>query len=91
MRNRKAADTVDSGEQLLTVEGVAHKLNIGVRTVWRLDKEKKIPAAKRIGHAKRWCPKDLDLWIQWDCPDRKKFNQLKKERISNGQTIRRDG
>jgi excisionase family DNA binding protein len=66
---------------LLTVEQVAQRLTIGVRTVWRLDADKKLPAALRIGHRKRWRASDLELWLNLECPSRKKFEQIKtKER-----------
>lgn len=84
---RKKQEQSFSGEQLLTVEQVAHRLNVGVRTVWRLDSEKKIPAPFRIGHRKRWGAGDLELWLQWKCPSQKKFNQLKNERIDHGDKI----
>jgi excisionase family DNA binding protein len=80
---RKKQEQSFSGEQLLTVEQVAHRLNVGVRTVWRLDAEKKIPASFQIGSRKRWDAQDLELWLQWKCPSQKKFNELKNERIGH--------
>jgi excisionase family DNA binding protein len=71
---------------LLTVEQVAKRLDIGVRTVWRLDKDNKLPAPVRLGHRKRWKADEIELWLHWNCPDRKDFEQCKtKERVNNGK------
>ena len=77
-RKKQEEVITEDSQQLLTVEQVAHRLNVGIRTVWRLDAEKKFPAPYRIGHRKRWELKDLELWLQWKCPNQKKFNQLKE-------------
>lgn len=88
MGNRKLVEETD--EQLLIVGELALLLRRGVRTIWRLDKNQKIPAARKIGRAKRWSKKELDLWIKWGCPDRKKFNRLlKKERNGHDKTVHR--
>jgi excisionase family DNA binding protein len=70
---------------LLTVEQVAKRLNVGVRTVWRLDKEDKIPEPFMVGHRKRWEASDLELWLKSGSPSRKEFKKL-KERIGDGKT-----
>lgn len=77
----KAGDIIPT----LTVELLALKLNVGTRTIWRWDKDEKIPAPYQIGLKKRWELSDIELWLEWDCPKRKEFNQLKKERVGNGK------
>lgn len=86
MGNRKLVE--ESSEQVLTVDELALLLRRGVRTIWRMDKDQKIPAARKLGRAKRWSKREVDLWWQWGCPDRKKFNRLlKKERNGHGKTV----
>lgn len=71
--------------QLWSVKEVANRLKISVRSVWRMDKEQEIPSAKNIGHKKLWDANDLELWLLWNCPDRKEFNKIKSERNSNAK------
>lgn len=65
-------------EKLLDVEQVATLLNLGVRTVWRYEKDGKIPASKRYGRKKVWDEDDLKLWWQLGRPTRTEFETLKK-------------
>lgn len=81
MRNAKDADKkIGFQSRLLTVEEVAKRLHVSVRTVWRLDEDKKLPAAKRIGRSKRWDATELELWLVLNCPTRKKFETFLRNR-----------
>ena len=68
----------DEKTVLLNVKEVAQLLTVGVRSVWRLDQKKKMPAARRIGHAKRWDAEELKVWLRLGCPDRDAFEKLRK-------------
>jgi len=88
LTTQQGKTTAASPIQLWTVEQVADRLGIGIRTVWRLDKDEKLPAALRIGHRKRWNANDIELWLEWKCPDRKKFEQLiktKERKVAHGE------
>lgn len=61
---------------VLTVEDVATKLRISVRSVWRLDAKNLMPNAIRVGGATRWRAADIDGWVDAGCPDRATFEQL---------------
>ena len=72
--------------ELISVQEVAERLNTSVRTIWKLDREKKIPEAFKIGCRKRWCKDDIELWLCLKCPDRAEFNKLKNERESDDRS-----
>lgn len=63
----------------LTVEELAAKLKTSVRTIWRMDAKKQLPApcGVRIQLKKRWKTADIELWIAHNCPDRQTFIKLK--------------
>ena len=45
---------------LLTVDGVAHLLGIGVRSVWRLSGSGILPKPISLGRSKRWLRQDVE-------------------------------
>jgi predicted DNA-binding transcriptional regulator AlpA len=48
-------------------------VGVSLRTWWRLDSSGKVPAAVRVGNAKRWRTQELKDWIDSGCPDRAKW------------------
>ena len=55
-----------AGKRLLTVQQVARKLGVCVRTVWKKRAEGTLPAPVSLnanGHLIRWREEDIDAWI----------------------------
>jgi predicted DNA-binding transcriptional regulator AlpA len=75
-QKRKAVD------ELLNVDELAVFLNVSIRTVWRQDKEEKIPAPCRFGRLKRWSKADIKLWLEFEKPSRKIFEILKQKGLA---------
>lgn len=50
-------------EQLLTTEQVADRLQLSVRHLYRLCRERKLPFI-RVGHSLRFRAQDVDAWIE---------------------------
>lgn len=65
---------------LMTAREAGNYCGVSDRTWWRYDSSGKIPAGIRPagGKTKRWRRRDVDLWIEMDCPDRVTFNSLKE-------------
>src|SRR5437016_2454373 len=60
----------DGRSLLFTAAESAAAVRISVRQWWRLDAMGKVPAAVRIGRAKRWRAEELRRWVEKGCPDR---------------------
>lgn len=77
-------------DDLWTIKDIAKRLKIGLRTAWRLDKDKKLPAPvmrKGRGELKLWDPADIELWIELNKPiHREDFERIKAERNEHGKT-----
>jgi excisionase family DNA binding protein len=55
----------NSGKDLLTAQDVARRLSIGVRTLWRLVAQGKLPQPIRYTRKLvRWRAMDIDRYIQ---------------------------
>ncbi len=54
---------------LLSAEKLAKKLDISVRTLWRLRAAGKLPAPVRLGGSVRWRPADIEAWLAAGCPE----------------------
>ena len=64
--------------QLLTAKDAAKICRLSKRSWFRLSSAQKIPKPVKIGGSVRWKQSDVELWLEWDCPDRKTFEVLKK-------------
>lgn len=64
---------------MLTAEEIATLLNVSTRTVWRLDKAQKLPAALplRRRRKKQWKESDIKKWLELGCPARTDFEKGK--------------
>ena len=49
---------------LLTANGLAKRLHVSLRQVYRLDKSGSVPAPLRIGGCVRWHPDEIDRWLK---------------------------
>ncbi len=63
----------------VSAKGLAARLEVSTRQIRRLDSSGKIPAARRIGAAKRWSVSEVEAWISANCPDRATWNAMQKE------------
>lgn len=52
---------------LISVKEVSSMLGMSERTVWRLANAGKMPAALRVGGARRWRRADILSWIDGGC------------------------
>ena len=55
------------GERLLDVRGVAERLGVGVRMVWKLVSQGRMPAPLKLGRLSRWRAAAIDAWIAGGC------------------------
>ena len=62
---------------LMKIDSVAHLLQLSKRTVHRLNCTGKIPSPVKINGSIRWRKRDIELWLDLDCPDRETFNVRK--------------
>lgn len=53
---------------LLSAETLAKRLEISLRTLWRLRSGGKLPPPIRLGGAVRWRTADIDAWVAAGCP-----------------------
>ena len=53
--------------ELLTKEQVAAKLNLSLRSIYRMAEAGKIPPPVKFGGAVRWRSDVIDDWIENDC------------------------
>ncbi|MEQ9453828.1 MAG: helix-turn-helix domain-containing protein [Phycisphaeraceae bacterium] len=52
---------------LIDVKAAMQLLSLGRRTLWSLTNRNAVPH-RRIGRAVRYCPRELEAWIQAGCP-----------------------
>ena len=65
--------------QLLTATDAAKLCRLSKRSWFRLSSAGKVPAPVRIGGSVRWRRSDIELWLEWNCPDRKTFEVMKQQ------------
>jgi excisionase family DNA binding protein len=70
---------------LITVEQLAKRLNLSVRTVWRRNDDGKLPAPVKIGGSVRWSSQEISRWIAARCPDRTTWVRVNKETDEGGR------
>ncbi|MBN2560177.1 MAG: helix-turn-helix domain-containing protein [Phycisphaerae bacterium] len=71
----------DNGEPLLIgALELAKRLGLSLRTVRRLDCSGKLPRPVKIGGAVRWRVEEIAAWLAADCPDRERWETLRKRR-----------
>ncbi len=54
--------------QLLTIQQVAKRLNVSIRTVQRLRRKEALPQPMQLGGSVRWNPETIETWIKLGCP-----------------------
>jgi predicted DNA-binding transcriptional regulator AlpA len=65
-------------ERLLITDVQAAALAGVSRSTWNvLRAAGKVPACVKLGRAVRWRRLDVELWIEWGCPNRAEFDARK--------------
>ena len=60
----RSITTNGMSDRLLTVQEVANRLSVSVRTVWSLRSSAQIPDAVKIGNATRWRRSEIESYIR---------------------------
>ena len=72
---------MDTPPLLMTAGDLAESMQIGERTLWRMDAAGEIPRpAKLPGRLKRWRRDEIIEWLEADCPARREWEQFHKNR-----------
>jgi|GEM_PF-2178536 len=71
------ADSIITTPVLLTVADLAELLNTSPRSIYRLNSERKLPAALRLGQQPRWRRAEIEAWIQAGMPSRSEWEKAK--------------
>jgi predicted DNA-binding transcriptional regulator AlpA len=78
IEDRSTCDACARAPALLNAKRAASLVGVSMRTWWRLNSAAKIPAAVRVGHSKRWRVQELEEWIEAGCPDRRKWEAIRR-------------
>ena len=76
--NEKNQQTNVEQGRLVTTNDLAQRLKVSRRHIFRLLAAGKLPRPVRVGAAIRWRQSDIDLWLEWGCCPREKFDTLKE-------------
>ncbi len=70
-------------EQVIAIsaKGLAEKLSLSTRTVWRLLSAGKLPKPASIGGSKRFLMSDVNLFMECDC-DMALYQRRKEQRCA---------
>ena len=64
---------------LMTAKELAASLQIGQRTLWRMDASGMLPRSVKLpGRLRRWRRDEIIEWIEADCPSRKEWEQIRR-------------
>ena len=69
---------MDKNISLLTAKDAAKLCRLSKRSWFRLSSAGQIPRSVRIGGSVRWRLSDVEQWLEWNCPDLRKFEAMKK-------------
>ncbi len=70
-------DAIPSAEPsslLLSAETLAKRLEISLRSLWRLRAGGRLPPPIRLGGTVRWRSTDIDAWVAAGCPNSQPHN-----------------
>jgi excisionase family DNA binding protein len=68
MIDKKQTASSEAPSLLLSAKTLAKRLEVSVRTLWRLRSSGKLPEPVRIGGVIRWRTADIDAWVAAGCP-----------------------
>ena len=64
----------------VNAEAAAEMVGLAKRSWLRRHSAAECPQPIRIGRSVRWRTSDLRLWVEWGCPSRSRFEELKQAR-----------
>jgi len=64
---------------LLSASTLAKRLDISVRTLWRLRSSGKLPPPVHLGGSLRWRAREIDAWIAAGCPEANAWEVQRRE------------
>ncbi len=62
----------------INAKAFGQRLALSKRQIFRLNSCGKIPAPVKIGGSVRWKISDVELWLEWNCPDRRTFESMQQ-------------
>jgi len=77
---RENVESVNSAS-LLSAADCARMCRISRRSWFRLVAGAKVPASVRVGASPRWRREDMELWIRWNCPSKRNFEERKEAEL----------
>lgn len=80
-KESKESSCVVSLPKAFTISGMelADRLGVSLRHLRRMDSSGKIPRPVRFGKCIRWRLSEIESWLESGAPDRKTWEQVKKE------------
>ena len=72
--------------ELLTAGGLARRLKVSLRQVYRLDKSGSVPAPLRIGGCVRWREDEISEWLKCGAPVRSEWEQRATQTVGDKTT-----
>lgn len=81
---RYGTEPVTAQAELLSVKQVATLLGKSQRFIWSLHSRALLPAPVRLGRSVNWKRREIDQWIEWNCPSREEF----EKRLARGAALR---
>lgn len=63
--------------ELLRDTQAAAMLGISRSKIWELNSSGKLPRPVKLGHAVRWRRRELQNWIDADCPSRQQWEAMR--------------
>lgn len=80
----KNENTNQNTQFAINAKTFGQRLALSKRQIFRLNSCGRIPAPVKIGGSVRWRISDVELWLEWNCPDRKTFEARKEAETNNG-------
>ena len=75
---------------LMTAKDLADSMQIGMRSVWRMDAAGELPRPANLpGRLKRWRRDEILAWLDADCPDRREWELFFKNAKPAGSVYKK--
>jgi excisionase family DNA binding protein len=80
-------DGCDHPSALISAATLAERLDVSVRTVWRLLSSGKLPDPVKVGGSVRWRNADIAAWIREGCPERRAVSRRAASTATTGRVV----
>lgn len=80
-------DSCDHPSALISAATLAKRLDVSVRTVWRLLSSGKLPDPVKVGGSVRWRNGDIATWIREGCPERRATSRRAAITTTTGRAV----